>query len=109
MEQKPITFPYKTVGKTPLLLDVHAPEQHGDNASSEGAHVVPALVYFHGGGLTVGNRKSWFPHWLKGASTHVKQRLVMTADQQRRCSSCHVSRDRVYLCRLSSPASFNGS
>ncbi|KAJ6611411.1 Alpha/Beta hydrolase protein [Mycena sp. CBHHK59/15] len=25
----------------------------------------PAIVYFHGGGLTVGNRRSWFPTWLK--------------------------------------------
>ena len=25
---------------------------------------VPAVVYFHGGGLVVGNRRSWFPTWL---------------------------------------------
>ncbi|TFK34732.1 Alpha/Beta hydrolase protein [Crucibulum laeve] len=26
---------------------------------------IPAVIYFHGGGLTVGNRKSWFPTWLQ--------------------------------------------
>ncbi|KAI0755059.1 alpha/beta-hydrolase [Daedaleopsis nitida] len=25
---------------------------------------LPAIVYFHGGSLTVGNRRSWFPSWL---------------------------------------------
>ena len=75
----PITLVYKTIstldpdadGETsgiPLRLDVYLPESHLNGASTSGeGHVeVPAVVYFHGGGLVVGNRKSWFPEWLHG-------------------------------------------
>ncbi|KZT12087.1 alpha/beta-hydrolase [Laetiporus sulphureus 93-53] len=57
----PITLIYKHVDGLPLLLDVYLPnevDQSGLVCYSS------ALVYFHGGGLTVGNRRSWFPHWL---------------------------------------------
>ncbi|KDE05805.1 hypothetical protein MVLG_03894 [Microbotryum lychnidis-dioicae p1A1 Lamole] len=27
-------------------------------------HKLPVLIYWHGGGLTAGNRREWTPHWL---------------------------------------------
>ena len=76
----PITLVYKTVtnpdadGNNPqevsLHLDVYLPHSYSKGASiseSDGAGV-PVVVYFHGGGLLVGNRKSWFPEWLRGQS-----------------------------------------
>ncbi|KAF9262859.1 alpha/beta-hydrolase [Marasmius fiardii PR-910] len=53
----PLTLVYKTCDSGPINLDVHYPT----GISSSGG----AVVYFHGGGLTVGNRKSWFPTWLR--------------------------------------------
>ncbi|KAG6809332.1 hypothetical protein H0H93_015890, partial [Arthromyces matolae] len=41
-------------------VDVYPPTSTIFNQSSS----VPAVIYFHGGGLSVGNRKSWFPTWL---------------------------------------------
>ncbi|KAJ7160074.1 alpha/beta-hydrolase [Mycena filopes] len=52
---------YKKIGQTPALLNVYPP-----NLKPKSHHPrLPAVVYFHGGGLTVGNRTSWFPTWLK--------------------------------------------
>ena len=73
----PVTFTYKTVpasnltsdgglSDVPLYLDVYPPDSHlnGTSASEDDSAGVPAVVYFHGGGLLVGDRKSWFPEWL---------------------------------------------
>jgi acetyl esterase/lipase len=73
----PVTFAYKTVpasnftsgggpSDVPLYLDVYPPDSHlnGTSASEDDGIGVPAVVYFHGGGLLVGDRKSWFPEWL---------------------------------------------
>ena len=56
----------------PLYLDIYRPSwKKPDSEESEPTidqssdFLVPAVVYFHGGGLTVGNRNSWFPNWLK--------------------------------------------
>ncbi len=58
---KPLTFTYKNSnGSSPILLDVYPPR------GPLTAKPVPVVVYFHGGGLTVGNKTSWFPHWLEG-------------------------------------------
>jgi acetyl esterase/lipase len=74
----PVTLVYKTIsipssetdGKSselPLHVDVYLPNFRLNNTpTSEGDDVgVPAVVYFHGGGLVVGSRKSWFPEWLR--------------------------------------------
>ncbi|KAI0032783.1 Alpha/Beta hydrolase protein [Vararia minispora EC-137] len=53
-----ITLVYKHVGSLDLLLDLYLP------ASASIERPSPILVYFHGGGLTVGDRTSWFPEWL---------------------------------------------
>ena len=53
----------------PLYLDIYHPSwKNPDSEESDFAtdpFLVPAVVYFHGGGLAVGNRNSWFPNWLK--------------------------------------------
>ena len=75
----PVTLVYKTVAalnptleggtsEIPLHLDVYPPDPHSNRTSTSGDDGVgvPAVVYFHGGGLLVGDRKSWFPEWLRG-------------------------------------------
>lgn len=58
---------YKKVGDVPIHLNVYPPElleeQAAGNAS---APRLPAVCYFHGGALCVGNRTTWFPEWMKG-------------------------------------------
>lgn len=53
----------------PLYLDIHHPSWKKSDNELTPHHrsdlLVPAVVYFHGGGLTVGNRDSWLPNWLK--------------------------------------------
>ena len=63
------TLCYKFVDQSsdlPLHLDIHHPLWDAyDSENHCQSLLVPAVVYFHGGGLTVGNRNSWFPNWLK--------------------------------------------
>jgi len=75
----PITLVYKTIpapdpetdgepSEVPLHLDVYPPEKPRSNDGSIHGNdrvEVPAVVYFHGGGLLAGNKKSWFPEWLR--------------------------------------------
>ncbi|KAH8104539.1 alpha/beta-hydrolase [Cristinia sonorae] len=58
VDSSALTITYKHVDGHPILADVFLP-------STARHDKVPALVYFHGGGLTVGDRRSWFPSWLK--------------------------------------------
>jgi acetyl esterase/lipase len=71
----PITLVYKTVSTSdpgsqksgvPFYVDVYPPNAHSGEAPTSEGNVagVPAVIYFHGGGLVVGDRKSWFPEWL---------------------------------------------
>lgn len=75
-----VTLVYKTVYASgssseggssgiPLHLDVYLPDSHSSGASEEDSVGMPVVVYFHGGGLLVGNRKSWFPDWLQSEPT----------------------------------------
>jgi len=68
-----LTFVYKTTTEgVQVNLDVYPPDfaHKGDGEvranveGDRGPPIVPAVLYFHGGGLTVGNSKSWFPCWL---------------------------------------------
>ena len=45
-----------------ILLDFYPPESSG---SSSVIKTIPATVFFHGGGLLVGNRRLHFPAWLQ--------------------------------------------
>ncbi|KAJ6584036.1 Alpha/Beta hydrolase protein [Mycena vulgaris] len=53
---------YKKIGQTPIYLNVYPPSQIDLHSAYPR---LPTVVYFHGGGLTVGNRTSWFPTWMK--------------------------------------------
>jgi acetyl esterase/lipase len=59
----PLTLPYKDIDNIPIHFDLYTPQIVSGSVAS-----VPAIVYFHGGGLTVGNRTSWLPEWLKSQS-----------------------------------------
>ncbi|KAJ7213847.1 Alpha/Beta hydrolase protein [Mycena pura] len=52
---------YKKIGQNPVYLNVYPPCL----GSQPPCPRLPVVLYFHGGGLTVGNRTSWFPTWLK--------------------------------------------
>lgn len=72
----PFTFIYKHVESSSLdlAIDYYPPSiqsASAEHGSTRGGPSVapthlgaPCLVYFHGGGMTVGDRKSWFPSWL---------------------------------------------
>ncbi|KAK7450583.1 hypothetical protein VKT23_012892 [Stygiomarasmius scandens] len=60
-----LSLVYKTVCGLPIKLDVYHPSNPEKVNIYKGVHLVGALVYFHGGGLTSGNRGSWFPSWLQ--------------------------------------------
>lgn len=98
-----ITIVYKQVYDIPLLLDLYLPKAEIDSTTTT-VKPVPAVIYFHGGGLTVGNRKSWFPSWLRGMchllDSHVFWTDVYTRQEQRR-------RDGLYLSGLSSNSTIN--
>ncbi|KAG6810093.1 hypothetical protein H0H92_013342 [Tricholoma furcatifolium] len=58
--------PLSSNGTLDIHLDIYAP---GPVAALRTSNKIPAIVYFHGGGLTVGNRQSWFPTWLQTRTT----------------------------------------
>ncbi|KLO14753.1 alpha/beta-hydrolase [Schizopora paradoxa] len=55
---EPITLAYKSFSDKSCYIDVYLPTK----VTSESR--IPILLYFHGGGMTVGNRRSWFPTWM---------------------------------------------
>ncbi|KAG6919244.1 hypothetical protein DXG01_008040 [Tephrocybe rancida] len=61
-----------------INLDVYPPAFVTGNDTKS---TVPAVVYFHGGGLTVGNRGSWFPTWLHNRTTNAGYAFI-SADYQ---------------------------
>ncbi|THH27996.1 hypothetical protein EUX98_g6191 [Antrodiella citrinella] len=62
-----VTLPYKHADGRLISADFYLPHIQRSSSSSQDQNPInlPALVYFHGGGLTVGTRESWFPTWLK--------------------------------------------
>ncbi|KAF9223001.1 alpha/beta-hydrolase [Gyrodon lividus] len=62
MDADRLTFVYKAVGDKPILLDLYLPDP---NLFASASDLRPTIIYFHGGGLTVGTRQSWFPSWLQ--------------------------------------------
>lgn len=60
-----LTFVYKhDVNNQPIHVDIYPPLSTPARSDTSAC---PAVVYFHGGSLTVGNRQSWFPSWLHSA------------------------------------------
>lgn len=61
-----VSIPWKEVkGEEAMLLDLYLPEIHLGPDAQTRLPQIPAVIYFHGGGMTVGDRKSWFPLWLQ--------------------------------------------
>ena len=57
------TLSYKHLPKDKeILLDFYPPEK---SASPLSASKIPAIVFFHAGGLIMGNRRIFFPAWLQ--------------------------------------------
>ncbi|RPD62312.1 alpha/beta-hydrolase [Lentinus tigrinus ALCF2SS1-7] len=62
MPPSSLTFVYKhDLGHQPIHVDIYPPSRPQATTATSPC---PAVVYFHGGSLTVGNRRSWFPTWL---------------------------------------------
>lgn len=52
------TLVYSTVGDHEIKLDYYLPRANG---------ALPAVIYYHGGGMTAGSRRGGgLPHWLFG-------------------------------------------
>ncbi|GLB38669.1 putative alpha/beta hydrolase fold [Lyophyllum shimeji] len=80
-----VTLVYKQVSKPgfepiDVHLDVYRPASPPPGANTTSPSV-PAVIYFHGGGLTVGNRQSWFPTWLHKRATAAGYAFI-SADYQ---------------------------
>lgn len=60
-----VTGAYKRVGpeEIPIAFDLYLP---ASASVASGALTLPTVVYFHGGGLAVGDQ-TWIPQWLHGA------------------------------------------
>ena len=77
LEDTPSTIPYKHLGDLTLYIDVYPPTTTTD------AGPVPAVVFFHGGGMTVGDRTSWLPKWLRSPCSYSELRTPFLTE----CSS----------------------
>lgn len=66
----PFTFVFKQVEEASLSVDVYLPS----NVSALTDKKLPAVVFFHGGGLCSGNRQSWFPTWLISTYIFISQK-----------------------------------
>ena len=61
-----VTVCYKVLNDNiPILLNAYLPSKEACTSTCPPGSEFPAVIYFHGGGLTVGNKESWFPTWLK--------------------------------------------
>ncbi|KAF8512859.1 alpha/beta-hydrolase [Hysterangium stoloniferum] len=64
---------------TPVALDLYLPPLEQERSTTPIFR--PTIVYFHGGGLTVGDRTSWFPTWVHARAMAAGYAFV-TADYQ---------------------------
>jgi acetyl esterase/lipase len=52
------TLTYSVVNDHPIKIDYYLPASRG---------VLPAIIYYHGGGMTAGSRRSpGLPYWIYG-------------------------------------------
>lgn len=77
-----VTAPFKRLeDSTPIFVDIYLPPQVPSALEEEPAvrpnkhaRLIPMVVYFHPGGLSVGNRR-WLPRWLIGRESLECSRL----------------------------------
>ncbi|KAJ6111378.1 hypothetical protein N7523_007439 [Penicillium sp. IBT 18751x] len=72
------TLVYSTISDHEVKLDFYLP------AADRGS--LPALIYYHGGGMTAGSRRAGFPHWLYN-HCQAKGYIFISADY-RLCHPC---------------------
>jgi acetyl esterase/lipase len=70
------TFVYKQIEGVEIKLDLYPPKR-----VSWLRPKVPAVVYFHGGGMAVGSREAWLPRWLLDRVTEMGYAFI-SADHQ---------------------------
>ncbi|KAF9031442.1 Alpha/Beta hydrolase protein [Panaeolus papilionaceus] len=58
------TLVYKHVSELQLSVDVHFSLTALLKVQGHADRAVPAVVFFHPGGLSVGSKESWIPEWL---------------------------------------------
>ncbi|KZP01267.1 alpha/beta-hydrolase [Calocera viscosa TUFC12733] len=58
---EPLTVTYSVVDDLELQCDLYLPSASSFGGRSKAR---PAVIYWHGGGLTCGDRRTWFPTWL---------------------------------------------
>ncbi|KAF8815572.1 alpha/beta-hydrolase [Phlegmacium glaucopus] len=73
------TLSYKRLpsGKE-VLLDFYPPKISGDASPIK---TIPAIIFFHGGGLIMGNRREFFPAWLQKRANSLGYAFI-SADYQ---------------------------
>lgn len=64
LSEEPVTVCYKLVSGIPILLDVYLPPLQATQGGDAKEVLLPFIIYFHAGGLSFGNKKSYFPTWL---------------------------------------------
>lgn len=74
----PLTFPYKFVDDKPSYADVYLPD-----VKHTARKTFPVVLYFHGGGVTVGNRRSWFPNWIHSVLPSFSDIAVIESSSER--------------------------
>src|SRR5689334_11366274 len=100
-----ITLPYrKTVKGDDVLIDVYPPPYITSAADTSVAPKIAALVYFHVGGIVVGNRKSFLPPWIMSrfSLNSVTESINSLINLVRSCSCCWLG---FHICRLPPPHS----
>lgn len=98
-----LTFTYKSVQGHPIEVDIYPPTLGSGHRTIP---KVPAVLYFHGGGLAVGDRASWLPNWLQSTCTLYSCpstcNLTSVFSQERACGAGFVFISADY--RLMPPA-----
>ena len=70
-EDSPATLAFKQLGDLTLYIDVYPPTTTTTKTTTDSSDPVPvpAVVFFHGGGMAAGDRTSLLPKWLISPSS----------------------------------------
>lgn len=99
-----ITLVYKQVSGLDLQVDIYPPSLSSPGIDTDAAiEEAPAVLFFHGGGLTVGNRTSWFPYWMQSGHAYLYEGTYITDELIVR--AIHREGIPFYVSRLPTPPS----
>ena len=90
------TISYKRLpsGKE-VLLDFYPPETAGDASLIK---TIPAIVFFHGGNLILGNRQTFFPAWLQSMYIFDTSFVEIDLTSFLLSRTCKLAGLRIYFC-----------